>query len=295
MAANPPSKALAAGIVLTLLSCYCQATANALVKHVSGTFSMNQILFMQSAVCLLLLLPICIRRGSVCFKTRAPTLQLLRATIGLGGYYATYYTVRHISVTDTTLLLNAAPLFIPFVLWVWKKTPVQPRLWKSLAIGFFGILLILHPGLEIFQWATFVGILSGMTYAFVLVCIRFLHVAGEPTLRTLFFLFAICLLVTFPFALTEWTVPDSTGWAYLIGIGLASALTQAFLTIGLRLGSVQILAPLFYSSVVFAFLYDWLLFDHTPHAITVAGILLVIFAGSKAYRREGAAVFSKEK
>ena len=85
----------------------------------------------------------------------------MRGLAGLAAMYCFFYALAHLRLADAVLLNYSLPLFMPFIESVWLGEPFPRRPgWPSL--GFLGILLILKPGMEIFQPAALVGVVAAL-------------------------------------------------------------------------------------------------------------------------------------
>jgi drug/metabolite transporter (DMT)-like permease len=275
--ATPPEN-LRLGIVLTVLGFLCVAIMSAFAKAASASASAGILVFFQSAISLLLLVPWVLWMGVADLKTGRLGLHFVRAIAGLLSQYFFFLAVSNISLLDAVLLVNAAPLFIPFVALIWLKTRIEGKLWLGLGLGFLGIVLILQPGAGVFHWASLLALIAGVFSAIALVGQGRLTVT-EPASRILFYYFLISSVLTAPLAIARWTAPDPSAWMWLLGVGVFMMASQLFLVMAYAHASAAKVSPFNYSVVVFAGLIDWLVWDRVPNLLSVAGVLLVCVGG----------------
>ena len=76
--------------------------------------------------------------------------------------YCFFYALAHLRLADAILLNYSIPLFMPFVESAWLGEPFPRRLWGVILLGFAGIVLILKPGVGVFQPVALVGLLSAL-------------------------------------------------------------------------------------------------------------------------------------
>jgi drug/metabolite transporter (DMT)-like permease len=269
---------LGLGILLTLMAFLSVAIMSAFAKVASASVGAGVTTFFQNFISLLLFLPWILRRGIGNLKTQHLGLHLVRAVSGLLSQYLLFVALRYIPLVDGVLLANAAPLFIPVVVWVWLKERIQPRLWVSLIIGFVGIVLILQPGTAALGWATSLALLAGICSAVALVSVGRLD-NTEPASRILFFYFSVSSLLTAPFVVLHWSPPAPEASRYLAGIGVTMAIAQLLLILAYQKATASHLAPFNYSVVVFSGLIGWLVWNQVPNLLSVAGMLLVAAGG----------------
>ena len=266
------------GIVLTILGFLCVAIMSAFAKVASASVSAAVLVFFQSAISLLLLLPWVFWTGMTDLKTRRLGLHFVRAITGLLSQYFFFLAVSKISLLDAVLLVNAAPLFIPFVALIWLKTKIEGKLWLGLGIGFLGIVLILQPGAGVFHWASLLALTAGGFSAIALVAQGRLT-ATEPASRILFYYFLISSILTAPLAIARWAAPEPSAWRWLLGVGVFMMASQLLLVVAYAHASAAKVSPFNYSVVVFAGLIDWLVWDRVPNLLSAAGVVLVCVGG----------------
>ncbi|MDP1608542.1 MAG: DMT family transporter [Chlamydiales bacterium] len=274
---------LSLGIAIVLLANVFFAVASALVWSFKGRFPTIQIVFIQNFVSLLCILPIALRKGPRRLKTSHFSLHLLRDVLGVSSYFFYFLSIRLLNLVDASTLYYMAPFFIPLVWWVWMKETAPKNIWCSIVLGFLGVITILHPSKAIFQVGFVFGLISGMTSAVALCIVRVLNLKKEPMSRTLFYYFSIGSVITAPFAWASWERPVGLEWVFCISIGLAIAIGQIFLTIAYRYGTASYLSPLSYSSLIYATLVSWLIYDQPPSMRSFVGAFLIIVGGTLTY------------
>jgi len=267
------------GVFFSLISFFSLSSTYALVKLIP--ISALQILFLQSLFCFTVIACIClIRREKPAFYvSKHYVLLFVRALGGLGTFLFIFIAVKYLSVADSTVLLNTSPFMIPFLLLLLFRSPINHKLWLPIALGFIGTVIILHPSSDIFQWHALLPLISAVSMAITYIALRKLHVHGEPMLRILFYLFLFASLVMLPFGLYVWVPPTPHQWLMLLTVMTTNFISQTTFTFSLRYGPAQTLAPLCYTSVVFAMLFDYLIWHTLPSWLSLGGSLLVICGG----------------
>lgn len=256
------------------------------VQIASRTLPNAVVVFFRSGLGLAMLLPWLLRLGPRGLLTRHPWEHLLRGLAGLGAMYCFFFAIGRMRLADAVLLNYSLPLFVPFIESGWLGEPFPRRLWRGIGIGFLGLLLILKPGLSMFQPAALVGLLAAVLAALAQVGVRRLT-RTEPVTRIVFYFGVVSTLVSAPPALLSWTTPSRALLPALLLLGLTATLAQLFMTRAYAHAPAAQVGPFIYSSVVFAGGFDWLLFSRLPDAITLAGAALVCFAGILTLRLAG--------
>ncbi len=266
------------GSLLIVLAFLCVAVMSAFGKAAAGIPTAVVVLF-QSGISLLLLLPWALRQGIGELRTRRLPLHIVRALSGLLSQALFFLAVKNMTLVDAVLLVNAAPLFIPFVALVWMKTRITPLVAAGLVIGFVGVLLILRPSSALFtNPSALLAIGAALFSAIALVSVNRLSSTDRPD-AILFYYFLISTIAACPFAIHGWQMPAGIEWGYLAGIGVFMALAQLFIILAYQRATAERLAPFNYSVVVFSGLIGWLVWGNVPGLLAVTGIVLVCAGG----------------
>jgi drug/metabolite transporter (DMT)-like permease len=147
-------------------------------------------------------------------------------------------------------------------------------------------MVIVQPGSgHIGTYGGAVAVAAALSTAGATIAIRRLG-ATEPAAATVFW-FGLSSLA--PLALVMFFVPkphDAQTFAVIAGLSLAGGVAQLLLTGALRLAPVALVMPMDYSSLLWASLLGWLIFDQLPSRWTWLGAPIVIAAGLVILWRE---------
>ncbi len=261
------------------------AAMGASIKLASRELPNAMVVFFRNAVGLLVLLPWLFPGGREGLRTRDVRGHLARGLAGLGAMYCFFYAIAHLRLADAVLLNQSVPLFLPLVGRVWLGETVPARLWRVLALGFIGILLVLKPGSELFSAASLFGLASAMLGAVAQVGIRRLT-RTEPAARIVFYFALIGTLASAPAALAAWRPPTGTMWAIVLVMGFLATLGQLSLTRAYSHAPAARVGPFMYAGPIFAGLFDWSIWHVLPDRLFVLGALLVAVAAVLTLRGE---------
>jgi drug/metabolite transporter (DMT)-like permease len=239
--------------------------------------------FFRSALGLLFLLPLVAPLGWAGLRTERPGEHLIRGIAGLATMACFFYAIAHMRLPDAVLLNYSLPLFMPFVEALWLGEPVPRRLWGPIGVGFAGIVLILKPGIGVFQPVALIGLLSALFASVAQVGVRQLT-RTEPLVRIIFYFAAVSTLLSAIPAALSWRTPEGMEWWLLLAIGGSGTVGQLLLTAAYGSASAARVGPFIYSSVVFAGLLEWTLWGSVPDALSLAGMVVVAAAGVLALR-----------
>lgn len=292
-AAAPPEESAAAahaalqrnglGIILRVAAMFCLAGLAALVKWCSGRgVPVLEIIFFRNAFAFVpVLLYVWRTSGFTVLKTNRPVGHLTRSIIGLTGMVCGFTAVGLLPLTQSTAISFSAPLFMTALSALVLREHVGPHRWAAVAVGFVGVLIMVHPDpTRLVSAGTIFALVAAMGTAGAMTAIREIgRTEPGPTIVFYFTLAGAVLgLASLPFG---WVIPDLGTLGLLIAAGLVGGVGQLFLTEALRRAPVAVVAPFDYTQLVWASLLGFLVWGETPRLATLIGAVVV--AGSGVY------------
>ena len=272
------------GALCMVLAALLFAAMGVAVKLAAATLPNTVVVFLRSAFGVLLLTP-WLLASRVPLKTEHLGEHVLRGLFGMGAMYCFFYAIAHLGLADALLLNYSLPLFVPFVEKVWLGEPIPRGIWRPLAIGMIGLVLVLKPGSGLFQPVALVGLAASMLAATAQVGVRKLT-QTEPVPRIVFYFGLMSTAVAAVPAGLNWVSPWSVGPWVLLLLGVSATLAQLLMTRAYSYARAAEVGPFIYSSVLFAALFDWAVFARVPDALTMLGAVFIVLAGVLALRVE---------
>lgn len=276
------------GIALRVAAMFCMAGLAALVKWCSGKgVPVLEIIFFRNAFAFVpVMLYIWRTSGFGVLKTRRPLGHLMRSSVGLVAMIFGFTAVSLLPLTQSTAISFSSPLFMTALSALILHEPVGRHRWAAVAVGFIGVVIMIHPDPSRFAGVGVIfGLISALGAAGAMIAIREIG-ATEPG-PTIVFYFTmagtVVGLVSLPFG---WVMPDLQTLILLICCGLLGGVGQLLLTEALRRASVAVIAPFDYTQLVWASLIGFFVWQETPQALTWLGALVVAASGIYILWRE---------
>jgi drug/metabolite transporter (DMT)-like permease len=278
MPATPTAHSFAKGAFLVTAAFFFAAVYSAFCKAATGVPSL-QVVFFQYGISLLIFIPLVLKDGVNGLKSKRMGLMCFRSLAGSICQLLFIISVTRIPLLDSVLLSNAAPLFIPFVIWYWLRRTVQPIVWVCLIIGLLGICLIIRPGPDLLtNPASLIALLAAVFSAIALVATNRLS-DTENTFTILFYNFAVSTVLLFFLCIFTWKAINLHETFLLVGAGVFYALTQYLLVVAYKYATAAEISPFNYSVVVFSGLLGWIFFGNVPDGMDLLGTMLVCAGG----------------
>lgn len=277
------SPVLLGALCLVLAEC-CFAGLAALVKSLSDELSQSQLVFFRNAFALLAMLPWLLRTGRKGVYTRVLPLHILRGVLGVIAMYCFFLVIANLPLADAMMALLMAPFFAPIIGRLWLKEGISYFSVGAIVLGFAGCAFILRPTGDGNGYYMLVALGCALLVAVNKCAIRKMT-HSEPSMRIVFYFAVIATLLTalpLPF---HWQDISLYAWLQLTAIGVTAALGQWLMTQAFAYASPNQIGLLSYSSVIFAALIGWLVWQEAIQSGLVVGSLLIFFAANMAIRQ----------
>jgi len=275
---NQPLK----GIALILFATFLFSSHDTLSKYLSGIYPIMMVVWVRYVVHTGLMACIFMpSSGLRVLRTKRPGLQALRAVCLLGTSLLFTSGLMFIPIAEATAVNFLAPLLVTALSVPLLKETVSRGQWIAVLVGFSGVLVIVHPGGELFRPAVLLPLGSAFCFACYQLLTRLVAAHDSPTTSNFFA--GLCnTLVMSALVPFFWQVPSLGHGLMMVALGACGMTAHLFLTQAFRYAAPALLAPFGYCQIVFAGLLGWLLFAHTPTLTTVIGIAVICCSGLAA-------------
>ncbi len=283
---QPAARPVLLGILLAAVAIGLFSIQDAFVKAMTAHYSVVMVLFLRTSGTLPLAVGLVWREGgAAAFRTRRLALQLLRGVILFVMFVGFYVGLSHLSLATATTLVFSAPLITTLLSAIILKEPIGVHRIGAVLVGFLGVLIVVRPGGDAFHWAALLCILASFCYSLSMVLTRYLG-DTESLGRLVFYPNLVFILGAGLMLPWVWVPPDPEHLALIVGFGGVTFLAHMAITQAYRIAPPPVLAPFDYTSLVWALLWGWLIWDEWPSDTTLLGAAVVIAAGLYVVYRE---------
>jgi len=277
---------MAAGAVLTGMAIF--GLIDNFVPLITGDIGLWQFHATRSAIALPLLIGVGLLLG-VRFAVQSWRAVALRSLLTGSAMVVYFGCLAFLPIGQVAAGLFTAPVFVILISAVLGDRFGPWRL-GSVALGFFGILLVLQPSGSAFGLASLVPIIGGALYGAGAVATRRLC-AGEGTLTLLagFFtvlgLWGLIGLAVFHGQSADWVLsgwrgmPAGLVWAVIGVQAVGSLIAVGMIIWGYQTGDAAMASVCEYSLLVFAAFWAWMLRGETVNGMAALGMACIIVAG----------------
>ncbi|WP_299206954.1 DMT family transporter [uncultured Tateyamaria sp.] len=277
------------GAGLMVLAMLCFAIEDMFIKLLGGAIPVGQLLAFLGTGGAFIMAGACVQKGqplvSRALLGRAMLIRNTGEVIGSLGFVTALVLV---PLATASAILQTTPLMVTLGAAIFLAEPVGWRRWAAILVGLCGVLLIVRPGLEGFDWNVLFAV-QGM----IGLSIRDLATRRVPaTLSALQLSFvAFALLVPTGMGLmlasgTSFVAPTANEWGLLAIASVIGAISYRFIVMAMRMGDVSFVTPFRYTRMIFALIIGVLIFSEAPDMLTLIGVAIIIASGLFTLWRE---------
>ncbi len=309
ISSTTPSTHSARGILFLIAGIAVFAVQDLILKMLSGTYPLHQAMVIRSVTAAPLLLTIVHLNGGLGTLVTPGLYRMIgRGFVMFLAYTSYYLSLAALPLATTVALYFAAPLFITLLSVMILHEKVGLLRWLAVAAGFTGVIIMVRPGSDLFDWAALLAVLSGLTYGVSMVSARKLG-ASETAAALAFWGNAVFLgcavMLSLLFATGEfegighksiafmtrgWVMPTAVDIGLMMACGMIAAAGLTMLTQAYRISQSSVVAPFEYTAMIWGVLYGWVFWADWPDTTGWIGILIIVGAGLFVIwqeRREG--------
>jgi drug/metabolite transporter (DMT)-like permease len=262
------------------------AIMDGLGKILAGEYSVVQVVWARYAfavpVVLALTRP---ARWAGLLRSESRATQLVRGTLPLLASGAVIVGLTLMPLADFTAISFVSPLLVVALSAALLRERVSARSWIGVLCGFFGILVIVRPGLGTLAWAAVFPFATALLFALYQVMTRLVS-RGDSPLATLAWTVLVGFVLTTLALPFDWRAVQGSGWLLLALSGVLFAVGQLLLIEAFARAPAAGLAPFTYLQILVATAFGIAVFGDVPDLWTLAGTALVILAGLFVLRRQ---------
>lgn len=261
-------------------------TANdAASKFLVQTHPVGQVIGLRQAATLLVLIPY------VMFFSRWSALrvvnwngQIVRGVLFLIGSIFIVWSLGELPLATAVTMLFASPIFMVVLSAPLLGERIGRHRWIAVLGGFAGVLIIMRPGGEAFQWALLLPVLGALVNALRDVLTRRLS-RTETSIAILFWSNIILMaggLATAPFG---WAPVSASAALWFLAAGIFNGTAHFCIIEALRTGEASVVAPIRYTALLWAAAIGFFVWGEIPDFWLWTGAAVIV--GSSLYMIRG--------
>nr|WP_272212063.1 DMT family transporter [Marinicella sp. W31]MDC2877960.1 DMT family transporter [Marinicella sp. W31] len=235
------------------------------------------LVFVQSGLAALMVLPIAAMKGSAGFRLRSPRLLLIRSALGVAVSFLIFTSLSLLPFTIASSLFQLETFFVIPLAILLLKEKADWRRWLAVALGLCGAFLILRPGSEAFQAAGLVAIAAAIALAAKNIVLKMLAM-NEAFVPALFWMYALMATIAAIPAMFFWSPIGLDDLGLLLVSAFLVNASNYFMLKAFSMADAMALTPALHMALPLAVIMGLIVFGEWPQPIVWAGIALIFAA-----------------
>jgi drug/metabolite transporter (DMT)-like permease len=276
------------GIFLMICAILSYSFMDGIIRYLSQHYNVITLGMFRYWVFALFIIILYSRKGKslkVVSKSKNQFLQILRSVILTVELCFAHYCFYKIGLIQTSAIFAVGPLIVTALSVVILKESVGWRRWTAITFGFVGIMIILRPGIVVFEPFSFIALGCAFLFALYQILTRLAsrYDNNDTTLFYTAIIGAIILSSIGPFYYKEVVTID---WFWIAIICILGVLAHICMIKALELTEASLLQPYSYLHLVFVSMIGATFFNEALETPVIIGSIMVVSSGLYAFWRE---------
>ena len=267
------------GIFFGILAFFLFATTDVAQKYATIYHSVFQImLFRYLFLFIIAIIEAKRKKNARVWETNSLKLQLIRSLCSIleTAFFVTSF--RYLPLGDVHSVAALSPIIVVALSIIFLKEFVDKRIWFAIFFGFIGVLIILRPGFDVFNFKSLIPLGAAFTFAIYQILTKKVSEVDKDE-TSLFFTSLFGVITMTVLASIYWVDFIFISYFLLPLIGIMMSLAHYSLIIGLARAPANKIQPFHFSLIFWAIIYGFVFYNDVPDIPTVVGALIIALAG----------------
>ena len=272
------------GIILILLTYLSFGILDTIQKTAVQYHSVFVLLFVKYTFCLIFSFFIA-KKNNVkkYYLSNNYKIQITRCVLSVCEACFFVLSFRYLALADAHTIGSLSPVLVVFFSYLILREKINLATWVAIGISFFGVILIMRPGLTIFNPYLVIPLLAAFFYSLFQIATR-LNAQYDDNETMLFYNGLIGVIITSILSIFFWQPLHSFSFIFFIFLGFFFC-AGLFLQIkALSITPASVLAPYNYTIIVWAILFGFVVYKEIPDIFTIIGAIIIVASGVFIFR-----------
>jgi len=267
------------GMVFAVMAYFSFSLLDTVQKTAIIYHSVFQLLFIKYSFVLLLSLIQSQRKKNYTFyKSANIKIQLLRSCLSIVESACFILSFRYLSLADVHSIASLTPVLVVALSAIILREHVSLKTWLAIFIGFLGVLIIMRPGLSIFDPKSLIP-LAGAFFLSIYQIVTRKASEKDSNETSLFYTSIVGIILMGIIGYNFWQPLMEQSILFFIAIGLFFSLGLYFQIIALSMARAGIIQPFHYTLIFWAIILGYIFYDDFPDIPTLIGALVITISG----------------
>ena len=219
------------------------------------------------------------------YRTKNLKLQILRSILSVIESGLFVLSFKYLSLANAHSIGSLTPVIVVVLSVYFLKETVSVKTWFAIFIGFIGVLIIMRPGLSIFDPKSLIPLAAAFTLSIYQVVTRKSSQYDSPE-TSLFYNSIIGIGFTSVLSYFFWQELSSNSFLFFIAVGIFYSLGLYFQIIALTKARASIIQPFHYTLIFWAIILGYIVYNDIPDYPTLIGAAIITLSGIYVLRQK---------
>ena len=205
-------------------------------------------------------------------------LQFFRSILSLLESGCFVLSFRYLTLADAHSIASLTPIIVVALSAIILREKVSLKIWIAIFIGFVGVLIIMRPGLSIFDVKSLIPLVAAFFLGLYQIVTRKAS-EFDSTETSLFYTSFIGIILMSILAYFYWQPLQLFSYFLFLGIGIFFSIGIYFQIIALSMTRASIIQPFHYTLVFWAIILGYVFYGDFPDLFTLLGASIITFSG----------------
>ena len=267
------------GMIFAVMAYFSFSLLDAVQKTAIMYHSIFQLLFIK--YCFVLILSVFESRRKknyMFYKSGNVKIQLLRSVLSIIESGCFILSFRYLSLADVHSIGSLTPVLVVALSAIILREHVSVKTWIAIFVGFIGVLIIMRPGLSIFDLKSLIPLMAAFFLSIYQILTRKAS-EKDSTETSLFYTSIVGIFLMGSIGYNFWQPMMDYSLIFFIAIGVFYSLGLYFQIIALSMARAGIIQPFHYTLIFWAIILGLIFYNDFPDIPTLIGAFVITVSG----------------
>tara|TARA_Y100000741_G_scaffold346712_1_gene313342 strand:- start:539 stop:1408 length:870 start_codon:yes stop_codon:yes gene_type:complete len=267
------------GMLFAVMAYFSFSLLDAVQKTAIIYHSVFQLLFIKYCFVLILSLIESKRKNNFKFYiSNNIKMQLLRSILSIIESGCFILSFRYLSLADAHSIASLTPVLVVALSALILREHVSLKIWIAIFIGFVGVLVIMRPGLSIFDPMSLIPLAGAFFLSIYQIVTRKVS-ETDSNETSLFYTSIVGIILIGIIGYNFWQPLMEYSFLFFVAMGLFFSLGLYFQIIALSMSRAGIIQPFHYTLIFWAIILGYIFYDDFPDTPTLIGAFIITISG----------------
>ena len=266
-------------MIFAVMAYFSFSLLDAVQKTAIMYHSIFQLLFIK--YCFVLILSVFESRRKknyMFYKSGNVKIQLLRSVLSIIESGCFILSFRYLSLADVHSIGSLTPVLVVALSAIILREHVSVKTWIAIFVGFIGVLIIMRPGLSIFDFKSLIPLMAAFFLSIYQILTRKAS-EKDSTETSLFYTSIVGIFLMGSIGYNFWQPMMDYSLIFFIAIGVFYSLGLYFQIIALSMARAGIIQPFHYTLIFWAIILGLIFYNDFPDIPTLIGAFVITVSG----------------